>query len=158
MYVSRNTNRKFESNVFEITFLLSSTVVLFIAFKVLIDINEKNIYFLKFLHYWWKVKWIRKFFGGSLKTRTNWFNLEHQDSTPKTGTVPTKPGQLECFSDVLFYDWSLLKAVNVLRSYIKLCYVYVHFKQANQTCSPTKNSQSISVEWRTCDGNDKQFF
>ena len=46
------------------------------------------------------------------------------------------------------YKWSLLKAVNVL-------YVYVQFKQTNQSCSPSKISQSITIKWRTCDGNGK---
>ena len=52
-----------------------------------------------------------------------------------------------------------MKAVNnALMSYIKLCYVYVKFKQTNQSCSPLKISQSINVEWHTCDRNDKQLF
>ena len=51
----------------------------------------------------------------------------------------------------------MLKAVNVLTSYTKLCYVYVQFKQANQSCSPLKTSQSINVEWRTCDKNGWSF-
>ena len=42
------------------------------------------------------------------------------------------------------YNWSLLKAVNVL-------YVYVQFKGNNQSCSPSKISQSVTSEWRTCD-------
>ena len=46
------------------------------------------------------------------------------------------------------YNWLLLKAVNVL-------YVYVQFKRTNQSCSPSKISQSITIEWRTCDGNGK---
>ena len=47
-----------------------------------------------------------------------------------------------------------MKAVNnVLTSYIKLCYVYVKFKLANQRYSPLKISQSINVEWRTYDRN-----
>ena len=46
------------------------------------------------------------------------------------------------------YNWLLLKAVNVL-------YVYVQFKRTNQSCSPSKISQSITIEWRTCDGNSK---
>ena len=88
------------------------TVVRFIAFKVLIDVNEKNIYFFKFLHYWWKVKWIRKIFlGGNLKTWTNWFNLEHQDSLPKTGTVPAKRDSWNfCLTYYFMVDhyWKLL--------------------------------------------------
>ena len=52
----------------------------------------------------------------------------------------------------------MLKAVNVLASYIKLFYVYVQFKRANQSCSRSKISQSINVEWHTCDRNGKQFF
>ena len=44
------------------------------------------------------------------------------------------------------YNWSLLKAVNVL-------YVYVQMKQTNQSSSPSKISQSITTEWHTCDGN-----
>ena len=34
----------------------------------------------------------------------------------------------------------LLKAVKVLTSYIKLCYVYVQFKRASQSCSCSKIS------------------
>ena len=34
----------------------------------------------------------------------------------------------------------LLKAVKVLTSYIKLCYVYVQFKRASQSCSRSKIS------------------
>ena len=49
---------------------------------------------------------------------------------------------------VINYNWSLLKAVNVL-------YFYVQFKRTNQSCSPWKISQSITIEWRTCDGNGK---
>ena len=33
------------------------------------------------------------------------------------------------------------------------------FKRTNQSCSPSNTSQSISVEWRTCDREMvKQFF
>ena len=46
------------------------------------------------------------------------------------------------------YNWLLLKAVNVL-------YVYVQFKRTNQSCSPSKISQSITIKWHTCDGNSK---
>ena len=46
------------------------------------------------------------------------------------------------------YNWSLLKAVNVL-------YVYVQMERTNQSCSPSKISQSITIEWHTCDGNGK---
>ena len=60
--------------------------------------------------------------------------------------------------EVLYYNWSLLKAANVLMNYTKLCSVYVQFKRANQSCSPSKISQSINVEWCTCDRNGKQFF
>ena len=60
--------------------------------------------------------------------------------------------------EVLYYNWSLLKAVKVLTSYIKLCYVYVQFKRANQSCSPSKISQSVNLERRNCDRNGKQFF
>ena len=46
------------------------------------------------------------------------------------------------FPYYLKYNWSLLKAVNnVLVSYTKLC--YVKFKWANQSCSPSKISQSM---------------
>ena len=56
--------------------------------------------------------------------------------------------------EVLYYNWSWLNAVNnVLTSYIKFCYVYVNFKQSNKSSSPTKISQSINGEWRTCDRN-----
>ena len=52
-----------------------------------------------------------------------------------------------------------MKAVNnVLTSYIKLCYVYVKFKQTNQSCSSSKINQLINVEGDSCNGNDKQFF
>ena len=47
---------------------------------------------------------------------------------------------------ILYYNWSFLKAFKVLTSYIKLCYVYVQFKWVNQSCSPSKINQSISVE------------
>ena len=40
----------------------------------------------------------------------------------------------------------------------ELCYVYVNFKRTNQSCSSSIISQSINVEWRTCDRNGKQFF
>ena len=46
------------------------------------------------------------------------------------------------------YNWSLLKAVNVL-------YIYVQIKRTNQNCSLLKISQSITNEWRICDGNGK---
>ena len=46
------------------------------------------------------------------------------------------------------YNWSLLKTVYVL-------YVYAQFKRANHSSSPSKISQSITIEWRTCDGNGK---
>ena len=42
----------------------------------------------------------------------------------------------------------MLKAVNV-------SYVYVQNKPTNQTWSPSKISQSITLEWHTCDGNGK---
>ena len=42
----------------------------------------------------------------------------------------------------------MLKAVKVL-------YVYVQNKRTNQSCSPSKISQSITIEWHTCDGNGK---
>ena len=44
------------------------------------------------------------------------------------------------------YNWPLLKAVNVL-------YVYVQLKRTNESCSPSKISQSITDEWGNCDGN-----
>ena len=46
------------------------------------------------------------------------------------------------------YNWLLLQAVNVL-------YVYLQFKWTNQSCSPSKISQSITIEWRNCDGSSK---
>ena len=50
-----------------------------------------------------------------------------------------------------------MKAVkNVLTSYNQLCYIYVKFKRTSQSCSPSKISQSNSVEWCTCDRNGKQ--
>ena len=53
----------------------------------------------------------------------------------------------------------IMKAVNnVLIISIELRYVYVKFKQINQSCSPLKISQRINVELRTCDRNDKQLF
>ena len=60
--------------------------------------------------------------------------------------------------EVLNYNWLLLKAVNVLTSYTKLCCVYVQFKWANQSCSPSKFSQLINDELHTCDRNEKRFF
>ena len=47
---------------------------------------------------------------------------------------------------------------NVLTTYIKFCYVHGNFKRANQNCSPSKISQSINGEWRTCDRNDNNSF
>ena len=38
---------------------------------------------------------------------------------------------------------------------VKVFYVYVQIKRTNQKCSPAKISQSITTEWRTCDGNGK---
>ena len=46
------------------------------------------------------------------------------------------------------YYFLLLKGVNVLN-------VYVQFKLTNQSCTPWKISQSITIEWRTCDENGK---
>ena len=46
------------------------------------------------------------------------------------------------------YYLSLLKAVNVLN-------VYVQFKRTNQSFSPWKISQSITIEWCTFDENGK---
>ena len=46
------------------------------------------------------------------------------------------------------YNLSLLKVGNVL-------YVYVQFKQTNESWSPSRISQSITIEWSTCDGNGK---
>ena len=43
-------------------------------------------------------------------------------------------------------------------SFIKLCYDYVKFKWANQSCSSSKISQSTNIERRTCDRNGKQGF
>ena len=40
----------------------------------------------------------------------------------------------------IMFNWSLLNAVNVLTSYVKLCSVYVQLKRANQSCSPSKIS------------------
>ena len=58
---------------------------------------------------------------------------------------------------IIDHSWKLLTMFNnVLTSYIKLCYVYVKFKRANQRCSPPKISQSINVEWRTCNRNGKR--
>ena len=39
---------------------------------------------------------------------------------------------------------------HILTSYDK-CYVYVNFKQTNQSCWSSKSNQSINAEWRTCD-------
>ena len=36
------------------------------------------------------------FFGEKLKNQDKLIQLGHQDSIPKTGTVPAKPGLLEC--------------------------------------------------------------
>ena len=41
-------------------------------------------------------------------------------------------------------------------SIIKFCYVYIKFKRTNQSSAPSKISQSINVEWCTCDRNGKQ--
>ena len=46
----------------------------------------------------------------------------------------------------------------ILTSYINFCYVYVDFKQTSQSSSPSKISQSINGEWRTCDRNGKNSF
>ena len=43
--------------------------------------------------------------------------------------VFTSPVPLE----VLYYTWSLLRAVSVLTSHIKSFYVYAQFQRANQT-------------------------
>ena len=42
----------------------------------------------------------------------------------------------------------MLKAANVL-------YVYVQNKRINRSYSPSKISQSITIEWHTCNGNGK---
>ena len=42
----------------------------------------------------------------------------------------------------------MLKAVNA-------SYVYVENKRTNQSWSPSNISQSITLEWHTCDGNGK---
>ena len=49
---------------------------------------------------------------------------------------------------------------NALTSHIRLCNLYyIKSKRTNQSCSPSKISQSISVEWRICDREMvKQFF
>ena len=47
---------------------------------------------------------------------------------------------------------------NILTSYFKLCPVYVKLKRTNQSCSPSKISQSVNVEWCTYDRNSKQIF
>ena len=40
---------------------------------------------------------------------------------------------------------------NALTSYIRLCNLYyIKPNRTNQSCSPSKISQSINVEWRTC--------
>ena len=43
---------------------------------------------------------------------------------------------------------------------VTLTYVmfYINFKQTNQSCWSSKISQSINVEWRTCNRNGKQIF
>ena len=53
--------------------------------------------------------------------------------------------------EVLYYNWPLLKAVNILHDYFQ-------FKQTNQGYSPWSIRQSINAEWRSRDRNDKQFF
>ena len=40
---------------------------------------------------------------------------------------------------------------SILASYTKLCSVSGEFKQTNHNCLPSKISQSVYVEWRTCD-------
>ena len=62
---------------------------------------------------------------------------------------------LRCYI-IIDHSWKLLTMF--YSSYIKLCYAYVEFKRTNQSCSPSKISQSIKVEWRNCDKNEKQFF
>ena len=49
---------------------------------------------------------------------------------------------------------------NALTSYIRLCNLYyIKPNRTNQSCSPSKISQSINVEWRICDREMvKQFF
>ena len=49
-------------------------------------------------------------------------------------------------------------AKKFLTGYIKLFHVYVKSSLTNQSCSSSKCSQSIRVEWRPCDRNGKQFF
>ena len=39
---------------------------------------------------------VKIFLLRNLKTGTDLFNPGHRESIPKTGTVPAKPGQLEC--------------------------------------------------------------
>ena len=52
-----------------------------------------------------------------------------------------------------------MKAVNnVLTSFVKFCYVYGNFKRVNQSCSPSKISQSSNDEWRTCHKMTKWLF
>ena len=60
--------------------------------------------------------------------------------------------------EILYFNWSSLKAINVLTNHTKLCYVYGQFKRTNLSCSPSKISQSINVKWRTCDRNGKHCF
>ena len=47
----------------------------------------------------------------NLKAVTNWFNLGYWDNQPKTGTVPAKPGQLECLYNKLSVSLNILLAI-----------------------------------------------
>ena len=44
---------------------------------------------------------------------------------------------------------------SIILTAVKVLYVYVQIKRTNQSCSPSKISQSITIEWRTCGGNGK---
>ena len=55
---------------------------------------------------------------------------------------------------IIDHCWNLLTFYRVILNYV----VYVQFKRANQSCSPSNISQLINVEWRNCDRDSKQFF
>ena len=81
MYVSWNSTQTFESNVFKIKFFVElGTVMLFIAFKVWITINDR----VK-----WKLMWIWIFFGEKSK---NW------DKVIQSGTPGQHTKNQECSS------------------------------------------------------------
>ena len=62
--------------------------------------------------------------------------------------------------ELLYYNWSYLKAANnVLKSYIKLCYVQVKFKRTSQSCSPSMLNNVLVIEMvNNCFSENKKNF